>query len=53
MKKAVADAYGAKMAELRNDKKFAKAEDPMAIAARNKIFKVSQDSENEVRRILN
>jgi len=52
MKKAVADAYGAKMAELRNDKKFAKAEDPMAIAARDKIFKVSQDSENEVRGIL-
>lgn len=52
MKKAIADAYDAKMAELRNDKKFAKAEDPMAIAARDKIFKVSQDSANEVKGIL-
>ena len=52
MKKAIADAYGAKMAELRNDKKFAKAEDPMALAARDKIFKVSQDAENEVKSIL-
>jgi hypothetical protein len=52
MKKAVSDTYAGKMADLRNDKKFAKAEDPMAIAARDKIFKVSQDSENEVKAIL-
>jgi hypothetical protein len=53
MKRAVASAYAEKMAELRNDKKFSKAEDPMAIAARDKIFQVSQNSEAEVNNILN
>lgn len=52
MKQAVAQAYAGKMEELRNDKKFAKAEDPMAIAARDKIFKVSKDAEQEVKNIL-
>lgn len=52
MKKAIAQNYSAKMAELRGDSKFNKAVDPMAIATRDKIFKVSKDSENEVASIL-
>jgi len=52
MKKAVAQNYAAKMAELRGDSKFNKATDPMAIATRDKIFKVSKESEDEVASIL-
>jgi hypothetical protein len=52
LKKAVAVNYAKKMAELRNDSKFQKAEDPMAIAARDKIFKTSMDAEKEVNSIL-
>lgn len=52
LKKAVASNYAKKMAELRNDSKFQKATDPMAIATRDKIFKTSLDAEKEVNSIL-
>jgi len=52
MKASIADAYSQRMAELRADKKFDKAEDPMALAAKEKIFKVSSEAEREVRAIL-
>ena len=52
MKRAVSQNYSGKMAELRGDSKFNKAADPMAIATRDKIFKVSKESEDEVASIL-
>jgi hypothetical protein len=52
MKTAVADTYSKKMDELRADKKFDKAEDPMALAAKEKIFKVAEDAAREVVSIM-
>jgi hypothetical protein len=52
MKAQIAKVYSQKMEELRADKKFDKAEDPMALAAKEKIFKTAQEAEDEVRAIL-
>jgi hypothetical protein len=52
MKAEIARIYAQKMAGLRADKKFDKAEDPMAVAAKEKIFAVSQAAEEEVSNIL-
>ena len=52
MKRAIANAYAKSMNDVRNDSKFAKAEDPMAIAARDKVFKLTRDTEVEVISLL-
>ena len=52
MKRAIAETYAKSMNDVRNDSKFAKAEDPMAIAARDKVFKLTRDTESEVATLL-